>query len=294
MNIYIGSIGSAKLFTDIMLFPALVVAYFTGGIGILLLILPSLFIHEAAHILSAYLFGCKISLFKITALGGILETDMENASSDTAQKIAIFAFAPFVNIALYAFLYALGTKSNSLVLLQLAFLNGLISIINILPVYPLDGGNILKLLLRKKYDERITFNILLTINCIIGLILLAIFILSAFIFRQYIWQLPALVFFIMNSIIKARKECSGNKISSVINKDSLLIKKHFVQASKIYIISTATVGEALKLTKENCFNIFVTVDENFNILSEISEKDLISYAVENGINTTLQNVCKTD
>lgn len=289
-EIYVGNIKSLPLYIDILLFPALAGLYLTGGMGIMLLILPSMFIHEAAHIITARLFSCRARALRLSFLGGILETDISSSGITAAQETVIFAFAPFVNIMLYSLFYAIGLKSNSLILLQLAFVNGAIASVNLLPLYPLDGGNILKTLLRIRLDERSTANVILIINSVFSVLLTLIFIIAAVIFKKYIWQLPAVSAFTLYSAIRLKKGIASNKVASILAKDTLLKNKRSVTSNTVYILKTTTLGEALKLAKDDSFNVFTVVDEDFNVLSEISEKELVFSAMAKGLSATVENV----
>lgn len=68
------------------------------------------------------------------------------------KKMIIAIAGPFVNIAI-AFILILMHKPNTEILI---YSNIIIAIFNLLPIYPLDGGRILKSALRMKFESKKT------------------------------------------------------------------------------------------------------------------------------------------
>ncbi len=288
-SIYIGTVSNFRLYIDILFFPALIAMYAFGGMGIVLLSIPAFFIHELAHIIAANLFECKISSFTLMPIGGTLEIDNLDCTG-TAQLCFIYSFAPLTNVMLYSLFYAIGIKSNSLVALQFALINGILAVFSFLPIYPLDGGNILKTLLKSKLDERRTFLILFIVNLIFSVILIVFSFMSFIKFRNFLWQPVVIAIFFLYSAFKEKQNCTSNNISNIINKDNMLIRQKIIPANQLYILESQTIASALKAAKHNAFNTFIITDDKLNIINSITEKDLINAAVKYGIHKTLSEI----
>lgn len=108
-----------------------------------MLIIISLAAHEAAHILSAVLLKIKFDKLKITLFGFNFDADLENIIF--IKKFLLFISGPACNLLL--FLIFKNTDYN-----RLAEINVFLAIINMIPIVPLDGGNICKSVLEVFLD----------------------------------------------------------------------------------------------------------------------------------------------
>jgi stage IV sporulation protein FB len=94
--------------------------------------------HEAAHIFSAILLNVGFSKFKITLFGFNFNADLKSISS--MKKILLFFSGPACNLCLYLIFKNSEFKSFANMNLFLAYMN-------LIPIVPLDGGNICKTIL---------------------------------------------------------------------------------------------------------------------------------------------------
>jgi Zn-dependent protease len=119
-----------------------------------------IFLHELGHALAAKFVGVEVKGIVIWLLGGF--TSLSRKAEKPAHNLAIFAAGPLVNmllgficvlsyfVLLYVFLphyrnteLFLWGQSFINLSLSLAFVNMILVVFNLLPIYPLDGGNIL-------------------------------------------------------------------------------------------------------------------------------------------------------
>src|SRR5580700_2657843 len=112
-------------------------------------------LHEFGHSLACRQVGGTANRIVLWPLGGVAYVDPPPRPGATLWSIAA---GPLVNVALAVILFALGTLNRSLGLTSTApnvhvllraiwFMNLGLLIFNILPIYPLDGGQILRSLL---------------------------------------------------------------------------------------------------------------------------------------------------
>ena len=108
-----------------------------------MLIIIALSAHEAAHIISALLLRIQFEKFKITLFGFNLNADLE--SIVLIKKLSLFLSGPACNLLLY--LIFKNTVNN-----EFANVNAFLAIINMIPIIPLDGGNVCKSVLEVFLD----------------------------------------------------------------------------------------------------------------------------------------------
>jgi len=120
----------------------------------------SIFLHEVGHALTAQLVGVEVKSIVIWILGGF--TNFSHKSEKPSHNLAISAAGPLVNMLLGFFsvvfyillslLFMPFYRNTELFLwgqtfinlsFSLAIVNMILVIFNLLPIYPLDGGNIM-------------------------------------------------------------------------------------------------------------------------------------------------------
>jgi tetratricopeptide (TPR) repeat protein len=134
-----------------------ITAAFLWLLGLIL----SIFLHEAGHAAAAQLVGVEVKSIVIWLLGGF--TNFRHPAEKPKHSLAIFSAGPLVNMLLGFFFVAayilllfwfLPFERNPEIYLwgqtfanlsfSLALANIILVIFNLLPIYPLDGGNILR------------------------------------------------------------------------------------------------------------------------------------------------------
>ena len=165
-----------KLNLNIFLFVILFII--TNQIEIYTLVMIFALIHELAHLICGVLLGFETDTLRIMPLGFSIEFKIKvqdynkkimNSNMLSVKKILVAAAGPLSNL----FMIMVGIFFN--ININFIYANFLILIFNLLPIYPLDGGRILKNSLKilygnrkaNKYDNIIMniFVILLTIFC---------------------------------------------------------------------------------------------------------------------------------
>lgn len=126
------------------------------GITQALLLLVSVLVHEAAHAVSARMFGMPVIRIVANLWGG--HTSFEAARSTPGRLAAIAAAGPASNavLAVVAWLLLLGTTGDrtSALLTGLVIINGSLAVLNFLPGMPLDGGQVVESLVWKTTGDR--------------------------------------------------------------------------------------------------------------------------------------------
>lgn len=150
-----------------------------------------IFLHEIGHALAAQIVGVPVKSVMIWLLGGF--TNLAHPSEKPSHNLFIYAAGPLVNmlltflcVALYAvsaliFLPASQTpaiyiwvQTFQTLFFSLAVVNLILIVFNLLPIYPLDGGNILRAAMEWLFGKTIADRVTLAVG-IPFLLLLALF-----------------------------------------------------------------------------------------------------------------------
>src|SRR5690606_33464766 len=110
----------------------------------------SIVLHELAHSVVARRFGMQMRGITLFFFGGMAEMEQEPPSPKAEFYMAVAG--PIVSVVLAALFYSLGAAAAGLgasdalvgVLTYLGLLNVVLSIFNMVPAFPLDGGRALR------------------------------------------------------------------------------------------------------------------------------------------------------
>ncbi len=158
----IGSLFGIPLFLDPLWFVILVFATLNFGLGYMqwgtvlawsaglvmaLLLFGSVLLHELGHSLVARSQGIKVNSITLFLFGGIASIEEESKTPGQAFQVAITG--PMVSIVLFVLLTLLGqalpvSSPASIMATDLAKINLVLALFNLIPGLPLDGGQVLK------------------------------------------------------------------------------------------------------------------------------------------------------
>lgn len=137
MNIKI----NLKIFLFAMIF------YLTKQIHIYALLMLFAFCHEMGHLLCGIFMGLKPKSLKIMPMGLSIEFEIYNKNIKEklqTKKIWIAIAGPITNVLIIFITIIFGKNIETILYEEIIYSNILIAIFNLLPIYPLDGGRILK------------------------------------------------------------------------------------------------------------------------------------------------------
>lgn len=129
-----------------------------AGLVLSLALFGSVLLHELGHSLTARSQGIKVNSITLFLFGGIAAIDRESKTPGQAFQVAIAG--PMVSLGLFVLLTALdrlvtlGNPAGTIVR-ELAQINGILAIFNMIPGLPLDGGQVLKAAIWKLTGSRL-------------------------------------------------------------------------------------------------------------------------------------------
>lgn len=158
---------------DIKIFLIALVFLLVNQIYMYILFMIFAIIHECFHLLAGIILGYKVKSIRIMPLGLSIafnekeeeyNTKIKKSNFNNVKKIIILLMGPISNIVIAFFFMLLNMAIP-------VYINVLIAIFNLLPIYPLDGGQILNRLSRIIYGNFEAYKISNSVNNIIMSIL---------------------------------------------------------------------------------------------------------------------------
>ena len=188
---------------DLRIFLFFILFYFTKQIEIYLMILIFAFIHELGHLFAGLLLGMKPEKIGIMPTGLSISfkpkpkdyNSVKKANLFEAKKIMVAIAGPLTNLIII--LITENLKINIFLEMMIILSNLALILFNLIPIYPMDGGRILKGVLHiifgenraNNYIHKISFFIIILITSIASIGVLYFRNLSIFIAIIYLWYI---------------------------------------------------------------------------------------------------------
>ena len=164
---------------NLKIFLFAIIFYFTRQIEIYAILMIFAFLHEMGHFICGLILGLKPKSLKIMPFGLCMEFNVlcsdynkkiKYASKFAIKKMIIALAGPITNVLIVIGCVLFKNKIDVLLYNNIVYANLLIAIFNLLPIYPLDGGRVIKEILyvirgNKRSNEDI--NIISNISVII-------------------------------------------------------------------------------------------------------------------------------
>ncbi len=236
-------------------------------------------LHEIGHLLAAKFFGYKIAGIKIAPFGVCLR--LADNVSDSVHELLISLAGPFVNVILLASAAVL-TYVNFSVPEVFFVSNFYMLFINFLPVMPLDGGRIIRAILKSEMSEKKAQKILKFISIPVVFIL-TVFGIVLLVKSKVNVSLLVASLFMCNSI-----KIHNNKSMDIA---SLYTSEITCDAMKVFYISANyTVKDALKELPFEDLCLVVVVSDDGKTKQILTNKYILGISGKGYLNYKISDI----
>ena len=206
-----------KLRIDLKIIAVILIFLFTRQLNTYCIIMFFCFLHELGHIITAKLFKMRIEKIEILPCGFSASFFSYNSSgfskSFSMQELLVALAGPIVSLMLaLSFQYIDDTNFTIVTKQEIVYSNILILIFNLLPLYPLDGGRILKNILNIKLSRNNTENIINKVSSVTIILLTIVSSIAVYYFKNIAIFLVCI--FLWNIIL-------SNKLKKNVKLDSI-------------------------------------------------------------------------
>lgn len=267
--------------TQFRLHPAVpfffIYAALTGHLAFTVIATVSILIHECAHAGAALLCGQSFRSIELTPLGAILKTN-DTVKQPFWKALFIVVSGPIASWSLCTMALCL---MRHLILphtfCRLVFFSNLsILIMNLLPVYPLDGGRLLALTLEQFLRQRIVNRIMRYAGGVSGASLILLNIYSSW--KLGCWNL-SLAFAGCCLIYSAYIETTTwalTELRSFLDRKIMLESKQYIAVTTKYVLSTVPISELIQGLRPHRMMLFYCIEPGtMKTLGICTEMELI-------------------
>ena len=219
-----------RITIDLKIFLFAIIFIITKQIEFYAILMAYAIIHELGHLLCGVFLRLKPETFSITPFGlqisfkpeiSLYNSKVKNGTRICVKKMLLAFAGPLTNILISIVLLFIQMDQN---LKQIMiYSNILVAVFNLIPIYPLDGGRILKGVIRKKFEDNIKADTIVNkISNILVIILTAV----SSILILYLKNISVLfvIIYLWILVIKENKRFNlKRKINNIISKENKCI-----------------------------------------------------------------------
>lgn len=231
-------------------------------IGILLLVL---LLHEGGHFLMMKIFKYEeLNMLFIPFLGAMVSGKKEKYSQIESSLMVLAG--PLPGIILGAFLLLFMNDSPNMLILQIGVILILLNVINLIPIAPLDGGQLIRILFFNNYElSQLIFTVLSSLSIMIVGIILNSWLIIIFGFLLGIRIRSKYRFYLI------RRNMRNEEIEYESNYEDIS-NKTFAKIKDIVTMHTPALEELKDYDSEDSFNQILAQQVN-NVLFPPTKRD---------------------
>ncbi len=241
-----------------------------GYFGLLVSYILCLLLHECAHALVAKRLGYQLNKIKLMPHG--VSISGSNVYFSYKDEVRIALAGPLANFMLVvltmAFWWALPVSYSFTYDFYIA--NLVIAIVNLLPIYPLDGGRVLLALLSQKFSRMRAVTIVRVIGVILSSLLIVLFVITTF-FAPNFTLLFFGVFLFVTSLTDTRN-IQYSRVNNLAYKMSRINKG--ISVRNIAVNQNITLYRLFSQISPFSITNFTVLDNNLKVVGHITEKEL--------------------
>lgn len=244
-------------------------------------------IHECVHLIVARYLGFSGFTVEIYPIGTVLKLkDLEEATPK--EDLIISISGPVGNFVIGLLCFGINYFCKSDFINHIMKYNLVIGIFNLIPVFPLDGGRVLRSILATRLIYKKANEIALRISIIIGYIFLLGFFASVFMGISNI-NLALIAIFILSVSYKEKRRIAYIIMGYIIKKKEKFIKRGYIENKTISVYYKLSLLQLLELVDKNKYNVFTVLDEDMNVVDILYEEDILNSLKSSG-NITLEEL----
>lgn len=248
----------------------------------------SILIHEIFHSIAARRYDLRINEVEIFPFGGMAK--FENIRTiNPKEEIFICAMGPLSNLMIMILFIAFKSLYiDSYLINYIIKVNKLMLIINILPVFPLDGGKIIRAILSLFIGYKSSTIRLVYVTYFLCTFTILYDILNGITGNSI--YIVAIAVFTMVAAKKEREMAAFAFIRSITEKTNELSRKKKMKVHILVCIKTIKIKEIIECFLPNRYHIFIIIKGNGETIGTITESQLLEGIYRYGFGITLEEL----
>ena len=239
-----------------------------GGITLITTLIAcilAILLHEIFHGLAARLFKMSLWYVRPTAIG--LKARLKGKVRSFKKLTLIYVSGPLGNLLIATIFYPFHGFFKDISDANLA-----IGLFNILPIYPLDGGQIFLIFLYKLMGSNLAFRHLRKISVTLRVVLYLTGILQIILFKNPSLLIAAII---LPGTRLLEETVSIMKLENLLNRKQRIITRKIYSARHLVVMADCSLGDIVQKLDYDRFHIIYILNEKMEIIGQITEQQII-------------------
>lgn len=239
----------------------------------------SMLLHELGHITAAALCGIRTDTFTISVLG--FSAGIQISRCSRKEAVFIYSAGPVLNLLIFSTAsileWVLPGQQEYISLLSMSSL--FMGLFNLLPVMPLDGGQLIYELLSGGIGSNKAGRAVRALAWTASAVLTAAGVYQLII-TTYNPSLVIIGLYIMIALRTARLESALMGIREIIYRRSKLVRRGIYAARHLVAMKDTLIRESLKSMDFDRFHIVYVLDDDLHIIGTFTENEIMDALAE--------------
>lgn len=248
------------------------------GLGFLLeifIVFLLTLIHEIAHTVAARHFGIEVMEIELFPLGGVVRLK-ESYIIKSREEIIISLAGPLVNIflALIAFFLLYFKIVNDFFFNFFLISNIIIGVFNLIPVFPLDGGRVIRAVLSDKLGSHRATRITIGIGKVVSILLMIAGSYLTYLSLSYIY----IVFLSVFIFYQAREEKKMSifiLIREILYRREKLMDQGIMDSKHLTVIDSVDLKTVFKSFSSGKYHYVNVINNRGELVGSLMESQII-------------------
>lgn len=268
----------------LVLFPLFAIAF---GPASAVIMLVSLSLHEFAHTIMAHRLGCRVCSIEIQPFGFIARLFQEPSSPSQALAIALSGPAASITAACCAKTLIGEFGISSTAAEEFAAFNISLTLVNLFPALPLDGGRAALAMLERGIGRGKAIRLLAAAGLLFGMCLCAAGVILILYFDTLNISIIITGFFIMLASYSEQKKAALSSVGARLRQRAYLNRGGALRVNQIAVNAGTSIGSGLALMRSGGYNMLILLDDYMRCIGCIGEYELINAAAHFDRNVAL-------
>lgn len=263
----------------------------TGELLTLLSGIAALLLHEAAHVLVAVNHGFSVETLTVYPFGAVMQ--LSGGAEKRRSMASVAVSGPLSN-----FIAATVTASASrffpdlqTVLEPFLITNMMLTVLNLLPACPLDGGRLLQELLALRFSAKTVRVVCLSLTVLTGAALLGLFACSLMLGIPAYSLLLLTVYLLTVGCLQLLRN-DQNRVSAVLCRRETLYRGGAIPVRMVAVNEQITAGEALREIRSGAYGVLRVLDVHRHPVGELDEGMLLEALAKHGYGVPLKEILR--
>ncbi|MDQ2085729.1 site-2 protease family protein [Herbivorax sp. ANBcel31] len=247
-------------------------------------------VHELAHVFTAKLMKSRIESIKVLPIG--LSAAIENNHLSLVKRSIVNISGPIANLLLFITCFILKAYCVNNMLFFI-YANISLAAFNLSPVFPLDGGRILKDIFEEKFGLfkaskyiRIISTGFLILLCFLGCV--------QYFTSKYNISLLVLAIYFSFILKNYKMEVALMNIKNLIYRRSRFKKKGIYPVRELVVLNTKKLGDIIKSMDFDRFHILYVLNEDMDLVRVFTEQEVLDYIIKYNAEISFEEVMKKE